>query len=409
MKVLITGAQFNNKGAQSLLFTVIDQLKKRSADIEIYYLPIDDYRKYDKSQFNFKIVYGDMEAHYYENRVFQRPFILAKSVLRRILKKNSVKVSDVTELHRLLPKIDAIIDISGYQLTSKFSNVMNRKFLYYIEEAKRYGKKIILMPQSFGPFDYEKDKEKLIRTIKKDLSEVDLIFAREKEGFDLLCDLFDIKNIKLSPDLVLQGDEINWENIYTNVPKLHYPEIGNKNNVAVIPNTEAFKHGNENLILEVYNTVINKLLLYGKTVYIFRHSNDLSACKKIYEMFSDNEKVNFIENDFSCEEYSDFITQFDFIIASRYHAIVHAYKKGIPSLIFGWAVKYQRLAELFNQSKYVFDITANDIDIEKISDKLETLIQNYNDEKNTITQKQNQLYHDTCFDDCWSRLVQKNL
>lgn len=408
MKVLITGAQFNNKGAQSLLFTVVDQLKKRNADIEIYYLPIDDYRKYDKSQLNFHIVYGDMEAHNYENRVFQRPFILGKAILRSIIKKNSVKVSDVTELHRLLPEIDAIIDVSGYQLTSKFSNEMNRKFLYYIEEAKRYGKKIILMPQSFGPFDYKNDREKLMRTIKKDLSEVDLIFAREKEGYDLLCNLFGVKNIKLSPDLVLQGDEINWENIYTKIPKLQYPKIGDKNNVAIIPNTEAFRHGNENQILEVYSAVINKLLLHGKTVYIFRHSNDLLACEKIYDKFSNNENVNFIKNDFTCEEYSEFVTQFDFIIASRYHAIIHAYKKGIPALIFGWAIKYQRLAELFNQSKYVFDITANHIHPEKILDELEVLCQNYYNEKNTIIKKQSQLCRDTCFDDCWSILVQKN-
>ena len=51
MKVMITGAQFNNKGAPSLLFTVVDQLKKRFSDIAIYYLHIDDYWTYDKEEY----------------------------------------------------------------------------------------------------------------------------------------------------------------------------------------------------------------------------------------------------------------------------------------------------------------------------------------------------------------------
>ena len=50
------------------------------------------------------------------------------------------------------------------------------------------------------------------------------------------------------------------------------------------------------------------------------------------------------------------VKQFDFLIASRYHSIIHAYKEGIPCVALGWAVKYQELLELFNQSNYVFDV-----------------------------------------------------
>ena len=37
MKVLITGANFNNKGAQSMLFVTVDEIRKRIPDCEIYF------------------------------------------------------------------------------------------------------------------------------------------------------------------------------------------------------------------------------------------------------------------------------------------------------------------------------------------------------------------------------------
>lgn len=401
MKVLITGAQFNNKGAQSLLFTLIDQLRKKDKSIEIYYLPIDDFRKYDKKEYRFHIVYGDMEAHYYENKPLLRPFLLFKALLRKVIKKNAVKLSDVTALHRLLPEIEAIIDVSGYQLTSQFSNEMNQKFLYYIEEAKRYGKKIVLMPQSFGPFDYTEDKDKMLIAIEQDLCKVDLVFAREQEGYVLLKSQFGVSNLKLSPDLVLQGGTINWRNIYVNIPELHYPRLNGSGNIAIIPNLETFKHGNVEQILHIYDVIIEKLIFNGKNVYVFRHSNDLKACKMIYKRFADSENVHLVENTFSCEEYSKFVSQFDFIVASRYHAIVHAYKEGVPAVILGWAIKYQSLAKLFEQEEYVFDITDITIDSDEVIERVDRMCRYCNNEGKRIYQIGSQLLDHTCFDDCW--------
>ena len=37
MKILIVGANFNNKGAQSMLFITMDELKKRFPDCEIFF------------------------------------------------------------------------------------------------------------------------------------------------------------------------------------------------------------------------------------------------------------------------------------------------------------------------------------------------------------------------------------
>lgn len=408
MKVMITGAQFNNKGAQSLLFVLIDKLKKEYPDVKIFYLPVDDYRKYKKDKYNFKIIYGDMEAHYYENIPIVRPLLVMKAYIRRIVKNSTIKVEDVRMLHKILPQLDVIIDISGYQLTSNFSNIMNRRFLYYIEEAKRYSKKIILMPQSFGPFNYSEAGNKIMKLIGRDLRNADLIFVREKEGLNLLKKSFDLKNLYLSPDIVLQSDEIDWSNIYTEIPKFNYPKLTTSNNVAIIPNVESFKHGNDNIILTIYHRVIEQLLAMKKNVYIFRHSHDLPACERIYRDFKVNDCVHLIKDELECAEYSKFIKQFDYIIASRYHSVVHAYKECVPAVIFGWAVKYLELAEIFEQSKYVFDITKEEIDLEQVFSAIIHMESYYNEESKLIKNKALGLRANNCFEICWQEIEKTN-
>ena len=43
---------------------------------------------------------------------------------------------------------------------------------------------VILMPQSFGPFNYKERKEEMLERIETVLSESQLIFARENEGYE---------------------------------------------------------------------------------------------------------------------------------------------------------------------------------------------------------------------------------
>ena len=84
-------------------------------------------------------------------------------------------------------------------------------------------------------------------------------------------------------------------------------------------------------------------------------------------MFASSENVYFIEDDMNCLEYGGFVKQFDFIIASRFHAIVHAYKENVPAIILGWAVKYHELAKNLNQEKFVFRYNRKHSDWYKLS------------------------------------------
>lgn len=405
MNIMITGAQFSNKGAQSLLFSTMDALRKNFDNVEIFYMPLDEFSLYKEDIYKFHMVYGRWEAHLYENSPIKRPYVIALAIARRILRQDAVSPFKIFELHKLLPKMDAILDVSGFQLTSQFDNNCNNLFLDYIEEAKRYNKTIILMPQSFGPFNYSKDKDKMMERIGKVLPKADLIFVREKEGYECLKKEFNLKNIVLSTDLVLQTGDIDLNNIFTYIPEMKYPHIEKGNNVGIIPNNEMFKRYNVDDLLNLYTEIISKLLSLRKKIYIFRHSNDMQACRIIYNRVKELDNVFLVEDEFNCIEYSLFIEQFDFIIASRYHAIVHAYKKGVPAVVLGWAEKYRQLAIIFDQSKYIFDVSTviSDKSI-SVCDAICCLNKNCRTDSDKIINKLAELRNDGCFDKCFEIL-----
>ena len=54
-RVLITGANMENKGAQSMLFVAVDELKKRYKDVQVYFAYSSG--NFDEEKYNFKGVY----------------------------------------------------------------------------------------------------------------------------------------------------------------------------------------------------------------------------------------------------------------------------------------------------------------------------------------------------------------
>jgi colanic acid/amylovoran biosynthesis protein len=259
------------------------------------------------------------------------------------------------------------------------------------------------MPQSFGPFDYTDEKVKYL--LCDALNSADCIFAREAEGVDALARIGVDRNVKQSADLVLQSKEVNYQYVFYEKPIFSAPALQTVNNVAVIPNTQLYKYGSKNQVLQTYRAIIEKLLQAGKRVYIFRHSNDLAVCEDIYAMFMDNNHVNIIREEMSCLEYSIFVRQFDFIVASRFHSIVHAYREGIPAFILGWAIKYHNLASLVQQESYVFDGTNAAMDNqETMLCQLEKMLENYAQESIMIRRSIKQIQANNCYDTCDSIL-----
>ena len=394
--ILISGANFINKGAQAMLFVTVDEIKKRMPGSNIYFASMGDA---DMEGYAFHDVFASDDAKAIaldRNRITVRYIRFLKDFVKMLIgRKDNLFRSD--ELVKQMPSLDLIIDISGYNLGSKWSVQIQESYLDNLRLAKKYDIPIVLMPQSFGPFDYEADQFFLKDEIANLLPYAKKIYAREKEGYQMLKDEFHLRNTELSSDLVLQNKGIDLKNIFSEPRQFVVPEI-KSNAAAIVPNWQCFKHGNENDILSIYKRIIEALLDKGKEVYILAHSSDdLDSCKDIFALCK-SEHLHLLKNDFSCLEYDELVKRFDFIVCSRYHGAVHAYRNCVPCILLGWAVKYEELAQLFEQRKYSFDLTSEDLDISKITDAIETMCMNGRKESRIIQDKLESIRKENCFD-----------
>jgi len=182
------------------------------------------------------------------------------------------------------------------------------------------------------------------------------IFAREEDGYQKTLRFTD-RNMEKSLDLVMQNKGYIIENIFSE--KYDFRKIDIKeNSVGIVPNTQVLRKMKWPLeeFYELYRNLISELLRKNKNVYIVRHSSeDDEINKKIKEFFPSDNRVAIIEENLNAIELEHLISQMDFIVASRYHSVVHAYKNGIPAVVLGWAVKYKELLEIFQQQEYLFD------------------------------------------------------
>ena len=391
---LIVGANFINKGAQAMLYTTVTELRKRFKDCDIYMASIFDYMD-DNSKYKFQIIPGGEKSYRCsESRLYYYQY-LGLGTIKQILGKRNLE-KEYLVLKTIKENITAVLDISGYALSSQWGYECSMEYLKTIEWAKINNIPVFLLPQSFGPFDYGEKKALIDPYIYENLSYASCIFAREKSGYELLREEYNLNNVVLSDDLVLQGKMLSANEIFK-VPEIkkHDPY---ESGVAIIPNVRNFEHGDKEVIMVIYNKIIHKLLSDNNTVYLVAHSReDLVICREIKGKFETNSKVVLLDDDMDCIEYETFVSNMKYIIASRFHSIVHGYKEGIPCIAIGWAEKYHELLNKFEQSEFIVDVR-NTMNASDIIGKIEKIEMQYQEESLTIKTVLKEIQKNSCFD-----------
>lgn len=237
----------------------------------------------------------------------------------------------------ILPEkqIDVVLDASGFAFGDQWGAAFARKRLSgNIKRWKRDGKKIILLPQAFGPFE----NQNVLSELRKIIRHADLIFARDQISYNHLKGLPDTdETIYLRPD-------------FTNLSVGEKPEKFDpeKLQVAIIPNFKMLTGGQ--------NTA-DYLQLLKDTVVIIREQG-YKPFFLMHEGKKDEEialKVNGLLNrpiDIVWEpdplKLKGIIGAVYGVITSRFHGLVSALSQGVPSLATSWSHKYEMLLDDYN-------------------------------------------------------------
>jgi len=377
--VVVFGGELFNKGAQAMTFTVIDQLKRRFPIENIYLLSSKDFDRdeIEKNRYNFEIIPFSTEIG--KNLLLDDQF--------NVLEKDGVPPIE-RKVKEVLKNSDLVIDISGYHLSSQtgegavWAIYSQMRYISRIVLSKNYSIPYFIFPQSIGPFDYSMPLKPVLYTLlSRYMTYPEKIHPREPQGVEALKP-FTKENVERQRDIVLLNPEYDLKNIFKTVD-LKEKTI-DENSVGIIPNNQVIKRTDKDDIYDLYKNIIQKLIRSKKKVYILRHSQeDLYICEGVKDMFSNNENVILLSEDMNAIELENIIKQFEFIIGSRYHSIIHAYKNGIPSIVIGWAIKYKELLKDFDQENYHFDGRKR-INKEELLNSIEKMINECDKEKNKI-------------------------
>lgn len=378
--VLVSGGQLENKGAQAMTFLVVTKMKEKYPDSEvILFSDFDSNRKKEElSQYSFKV----------------RAFPGWKNMIKwKVGLKDTVGI----EYHAYFSNALCFIDISGYRLGSNWGVDTSLLYCKTLAYAKMFKIPVYIMPQSFGPFDYKGKRSFIVNwMIKHYLPYATVIMAREDEGKGLLEMRYGLKNVIKTSDMIIQSTEANPQYAYRTVPALKEIDV-NKPSVAIIPNNKNIQYGSSDKLKSIYKDIINYIVSTGKKVYILYHSiSDVQLCHDLKSDYLDDDRVVLIDEELSCFEYSNNISKFEYVVASRYHSIVHAYKKGIPALVIGWAIKYRDLTTDFQQGQYCIDVT--NMDSDDIISRLNELNDNYSKESEVILNRLREIQTQDVFD-----------
>jgi len=379
--IVIIGGKFFNEGAQAMSLVAMDQLKQKSNQIKLYHFT-NSY----KDLYNSKIRCYKSILHPWtineQFRLLGKPFnYIARSSPFKNQSKNTISI---------LKNSKFIIDLSGFAISSEIREFVWIPFLLNLIIAKQFSIPFYIFPQSLGPFDFKiYERIFLYPLLKWYLKYPQVIFCREKDSYRHVR-RFTKGNIKISYDVVLQHKLNTHTNIVQNDLKFKKIDI-EPNSVGIVPNARVLVRSNKDYIDLLYQSIIKTLLNSNKNVYIMYHSfQDLPYCLSLKNLFPENENVEVISEELNSIELENVTKQFEFVITSRYHSVIQAYKNGVPAVVIGWAGKYFDLLTQFKQIQYYFDIRETP-SLEEVIQKVSQLMVDCKTESDKIQNKMEEI------------------
>ena len=340
----IRKAGFLNKGAELMLYAVLEKMKAAYPDAKFAMEPYRLSAPYEKRA---------LLGFYQKPRLFIMGIQFGQlfNLVPGIIKDRLGIVTD--------KDVDIVIDAAGFLYSDQWDV---RSSLELSDSCKRWNKngtKVILLPQAFGPFK----NSNIRKAIKVALNNADLVFAREKVSYDYLVDVAGERpNLKMAPDFtnLIDGvlpDEFDAQtNRFCLVPnyrmidktpkeqsEAYLPFMINCAKYLVKKNAKPFilvhEGANDLMLAEQINKAVGGVLSIIKETHPLKIKGILGVCEGT--------------------------------LGSRFHGLVSALSQGVPALATGWSHKYQILFDDYGFSEGLLDVTSNE---QELHTKLDLLI-----------------------------------
>lgn len=337
MIIELFGVGSHNKGSELMLLTILQELD--SENLKFTIAP-----KKNRCEYYFYSKLGIYPKIWFKFKGIQIGYLgsLIPSKIRRLY-------GMITDA-----EVDVILDASGFSYSDQWGERPSKLMAKLSKRWKRKKKKIILMPQAFGPFN----NKKIRQYMKEIIQNSDLIYARDNYSLNALLDIINAPHIKISPDFTVLLEGIT-------------PEYFNKKyQVCLIPNMR---------MIDKRQDSTNYIISMGKIIEYFQ-KKDLNPFFLIHGGVEDKSIAIEINNKLKIKipivveknplSIKGIIKEVMYVIGSRFHALASAFYCGKIVIGMGWSHKYEYLFDDFNFKKGLIDPRISDNKLYEILDSL---------------------------------------
>lgn len=309
--VEIHGTGVHNRGAELMAIAISEKIKSVYPDAKIVvpctFGSLSDIKNY-----------GFWTSRTIESK---RPKCL-NTLFLSFISGNTINVKD----------IDLVLDASGFAFSDQWGYGPARKLFNKMNGSSRKGQPLILLPQALGSFKHEEVRS----WAKKLFNRATVIFARDKQSFGFSNEITEKKKLLKCPDFTINVQPL--EKVSIALPEKF---------VSIVPNARMLDKLEQNQqYLDFLKKSVDLILANGlKPVFVI---HDLHEDRNVVNLLGSQYSNVLIIQDNDPRVLKWILGKSQFVIGSRFHALVSSLSQGVPCIGAGWSHKYPELFEDFN-------------------------------------------------------------
>ena len=262
------------------------------------------------------------------------------SIAKKMMSKEQLKALDV------ISKSKAVI-VKGGGFLHSYGRITDVYYMYYslyhIYLAERLGVPVIIMPNSFGPFE----GIFINKMVKSAFKKAHVITARESISQKVVKDEIKI-DADLMPDLGFFLENSKKMDMKDYLRQKSVP-LGIKKCVAMTLRPYRFpKSEDPNIAYKNYiNSIVAfaqwlraedyHLIMVAHTLGPSKHEDDRIAIKDVLDNINDKSNITYIEDlNLDCEDIKSLYGEVDYVIGTRFHSVIFAMACGTPSIAISY-------------------------------------------------------------------------
>ena len=340
----IRGAGFLNKGAELMLLAIVAQLRERFPGCVICVAPTRNSGPMPLSK---------IREHGFHLKFARRKWGIQWGALG-VLIPRFLRVRGRLVLER---ELTAVLDASGFAYADQWP-LFNLVDLADIARAcRRYGTKLVLLPQALGPFSDEIRR----RLFRDSIASAALVFPRDLKSLDYLRDVCGgPERYQVAPD---------FTNLVAGEPPSDLAQFNNL--VAIVPNQRMLDKSSAELAAAYLNFMVGlgqHIASLGYRIIVIVHETQLDT--RLADEIARRISGAMTWSDEDPRRLKGVLGACRCVISSRYHALVAALSQGVPAFGTSWSHKYPALFSEYEFSQGLLDTNELSDAIRVVTDAL---------------------------------------